>query len=371
MERSKNVFCKGREKSGVFNSVKSQIDSGGTCPQLIIFFSDIENFSYYAAELKKAYPSAVTIGSTTYTVFSSAGYAHEGLSVMAVYSGISCTCGILQEIARHPLKYAENVRTAFNALGKPENTCCLEFTTAFSKGEELVLDTFKSVLENTGVSVFGGSAGSNLPGILTFVSLNGEVFEDASVFVFIHNENGRIAVYRENIFRPTASYVTATDVYPEERIVYEYDGEPAAKVIAEKLGVSDSKLQEVISLHPMGRLSGADVYISDCDTINPDGSISYFSRIYNFAKLALLEVDDIDRVWSETKSVLSSQIPFPSFTLAVNSASRTKYFESINRFDDFVRVLSSNFGSFAGVSGYGEQLDFVHLNQTLILACFE
>ena len=80
MERSKNVFCKGREKSGVFNSVKSQIDSGGTCPQLIIFFSDIENFSYYAAELKKAYPSAVTIGSTTYTVFSSAGYAHEGLS---------------------------------------------------------------------------------------------------------------------------------------------------------------------------------------------------------------------------------------------------------------------------------------------------
>ena len=34
MERSKNVFCKGREKSGVFNSVKSQIDSGGTCPQL-------------------------------------------------------------------------------------------------------------------------------------------------------------------------------------------------------------------------------------------------------------------------------------------------------------------------------------------------
>ena len=170
MERSKNVFCKGREKSGVFNSVKSQIDSGETCPQLIIFFSDIENFSYYAAELKKAYPSAVTIGSTTYTVFSSAGYAHEGLSVMAVYSRISCTCGILLEIASHPLKYAENVRTAFNALGKPENTCCLEFTTAFSKGEELVLDTFKSVLENTGVSVFGGSAGSNLPGKLTFVA---------------------------------------------------------------------------------------------------------------------------------------------------------------------------------------------------------
>ena len=90
-----------------------------------------------------------------------------------------------------------------------------------------------------------------------------------------------------------------------------------------------------------------------------------------FSFLLILEVDDIDRVWSETKSVLSSQIPFPSFTLAVNCASRTKYFENINRFDDFVRVLSSNFGSFAGVSGYGEQLDFVHLNQTLILACFE
>lgn len=370
MERAKTIFCQGNDKSAVLESAVRQI-GGDEKPLLIIFFSDLENFSYYAVELKKAYPSAVTAGSTTYTVFSSEGYSHQGLSVLAVYSGIECTCGMLHEIARHPLKYADSIRGAFDGLSSAENTCCLAFTTAFSKGEELVLDTFKSVLADTGVSVFGVSSGSEQHGILTFVSLDGEVFENASVFVFIRNLNGRIAVCKENIFRLTDTFVTATDVYPAERIVYEYDGEPAANVIAEKLGVAVSALPGILPLHPMGRLVGNDVYISDSDTIGADGEISYFSRIYNFTKLALLEVDDIDRVWGETKSAVYSKISSPSFSIAVNCVSRTRYFESINRFDDFVRCLNTNYGCFIGVAGYGEQLDFVHLNQTMILACFE
>lgn len=370
MERAKNVFCQGNDRVAVLESAVQQI-AGDEKPQLIIFFSDLENFSYYATGLKKAYPSALTAGSTTYNIFSSEGHAHQGLSVLAVYSGIECTCGVLHEISRHPMKYADSIRSAFDSLSSAENTCCLAFTTAFSKGEELVLDTFKSVLADTGVSVFGVSAGSEQHGLLTFVSLNGEVFENSSVFVFIRNLNGKIAVCKENIFRPTDMFVTATDVYPEERIVYEYDGEPAANVIAEKLGVSVSALPGILPLHPMGRLVGNDVYISDSDTIGSEGEISYFSQIYNFTKLALLEVDDIDRVWSETKAAVNRQISSPSFSIAVNCISRTKYFESINRFDDFVRCLNTNYGCFVGVTGYGEQLDFVHLNQTMVLACFE
>jgi hypothetical protein len=45
-------------------------------------------------------------------------------------------------------------------------------------------------------------------------------------------------------------------------------------------------------------------------------------------------------------------------------------FESENCFGEFVNQLRS-YEHFIGVSGYGEQLDFIHLNQTMVLLVFE
>ena len=47
-----------------------------------------------------------------------------------------------------------------------------------------------------------------------------------------------------------------------------------------------------------------------------------------------------------------------------------KLFEKQNSFGEFVNMLR-NYGNFIGISGYGEQLNFIHLNQTMILLVFE
>ena len=120
----------------------------------------------------------------------------------------------------------------------------------------------------------------------------------------------------------------------------------------------------------MWRLVDGDICITSSDQFFDDGSISYLSRIYNHTKMILLEPDDLRRVWRETAQRVINEIPKPSFSVSVNCLFRTMLFETQNCFGEFVNELRK-YGDFIGVSGYGEQLDFIHLNQTMVSLVFE
>ena len=266
--------------------------------------------------------------------------------------------------------YKVHIQEALSKLSSYENTCCLEFMTAFGKGEELVLDTFEEALDGTGIMVAGGSAGCSSERKETLVAFGKDIYKQTCAFVFIHNLEGKIGFYRENIFKPTSYKFTATHADCEDRTVMEYNGEPAAEILSRALNVSVDKLKEALELHPMGRIADGGINITEADEVYPDGSISYYATIYNHTKMLLLETDDIKRVWYETVQRVKNDFEKPSFTISINCLSRSKLFEKQNSFGEFVNILR-NYGKFVGLSGYGEQLNFIHLNQTMILLVFE
>ena len=149
----------------------------------------------------------------------------------------------------------------------------------------------------------------------------------------------------------------------DDGTVMEYDEEPATEILSRTLKVPPETLSEVLLTHPMGRIAGGDIYITEANEIFPDGSISYYSRIYNHTKMLLLELDNVQRVWNETVQRVLNDI-------SINCISRSRLFEKDGCFGEFVNVLR-NYGKYIGVSGYGEQLDFIHLNQTMVLLVFE
>ena len=370
MERCVVALTSSSVNEEAYSEIQTQLDSQEASPILIIVFSEIDMLWFFAQKLQKRYPDAVVIGSSTYVNYNSEGYSHCGASVLVVNSGIEVAAGCLFDIERHPAMYKEHIRLALEKLSSYENTCCLEFMTAFGKAEELVLDTFEDSLEGTGIVVAGGSAGAAPERKETFVALNGDIYNQTCVFVFIHNLNGRIGFYRENIFKPTSSRFTATYADCEERTVVEYDGEPAAEILSRALNVPVNKLKAELSMHPMGRITDGEIFITEADEIFEDGSISYFATIYNHTKMLLLETDNIKRVWNETVQRVKNEISNPSFTISINCLSRSRMFENQSCFGEFVNNLR-NFGKFAGLSGYGEQLNFIHLNQTMVLLVFE
>ena len=370
MERCVVALTSSSVNEEAYSEIQTQLDSYEIKPILLIITTEVDMLWFFASKLQERYPNAVVIGSTTYINYSSEGYSHCGASVMAINSGIEISAGVIFDVDRHPSMYKTHIQQALDKLSSYSNTCCLEFVTSFGKGEELVLDTFEEVLDGTGIRVAGGSAGSPSERRESFVSLGKDLFKQSCVFVFIHNLEGKISFFRENVYKPTRYKFTATSVDCEERLVIEYDGLPATEILSKTLNVPVEKLGDELFQHPMGRLVDGDICITSSDQFFDDGSISYLSRIYNHTKMILLEPDDLRRVWRETAQRVINEIPKPSFSVSVNCLFRSMLFETQNCFGEFVNELRK-YGHFIGVSGYGEQLDFIHLNQTMVLLVFE
>lgn len=371
MKRS-SVYCSDASDAKIaLEEVCGKIEKEGETPILIIFFAEYDIFIDCAQSLKSRFPNALTIGSTSYVNFCSRGNSTTGLSVMTVNSGVECTGGALFEAGRYPMNYRGHIQKALSELSSTENTCCIEFTTAFSMGEELVLDTFDSELEGKNIPVIGGSSGTHRGDTKTIVSLNGEVYIDTCVFAFVRNLEGRIAYIKENIFRPMNTFFTATDVDCEERLVYEFDNKPAAKMMEEALGAKGDALREELKNHPIGRIKDDEIFITEYNEIGDDESISYYARVYNMTRMVLLELDDIEEVWEETTARAAKMITKPSFSLVINCLSRSRMFEKDNLFESFCNTLKSGYGTYIGLSGYGEQLKNVHLNQSMLVLMFE
>ena len=371
MERCLVALSGTGTKENDFQICYEKISSQNCCPKIIIFYSDYDDLWYYAKQLKEKFPEATSIGCSTCMNFCTEGYTEKGFSMMAIFSGVECSSGLIYEVSRHPKNYSQHIRDALKSLTSTDNTCCLEFTTSGFRCEELVLDTFEELLRGTNIKVAGSTAGSNINEKTSLVALNGDIFVETCAFIFIHNLEGKIQLYRENLFRPTAHQLRITDVACDEQRVYEFENRPAAEVLCNLLNVDKEHLLATLKTNPIGRIEGDSILISEAKEVMPDDSIIYYTRLYNMTRVVLLEQDHFESVWDETARHMKKLMPNPSFSIAVHCMSRTRLIKSQNKFDDFSNRLCSILGKYIGVSGYGEQIMYNHLNQSMVLICFE
>lgn len=340
-------------------------------PTLILFYSGVDEFPQYASEIKKKFPQAITMGATTFAAFCKDGAYKDTLMVLGFEDGIRCEASLLEEVDKYALKYYERVERIADKYKNPENTVCLEFSSALISCEELVLSTLNSVLSKKQISVFGGSAGDKGKAEKSLISLNGEVYNNACVFVMIENLNGKIHFYRESIYKPTKHFFKSTKVDVRNRIVYEYDNKPAAQVMADAMGVSLKDLPKYLDSYPMGRIIGNEMYIVANNSITKENGMAYHARIYNNSQIVLLEPDDYKSVIKSTLEQVKQECKKPSLTLMVNCLARSILFEGDGYLNEFATEAGAALGNYVGFAGYGEQLNEHHFNQTMILAVFE
>ena len=373
LKRSVVAYTTETDVMKAFEEVCSTIDEAaqGRVPILIILLSGIESFALISKKLNDKYKGACIIGSTTNVTYGSKGDSEEGVNIVAVFKGVQCFSGVLLDVKSYPSRYIDNITNAVDKLKDYENVVCFQFTTAFSNCEELVQDTYRSALLSKNIPIFGGTAGGSYTNEESYVSLNGVIYDEASVFVFIKNLNGGFHIFKENIFRPINHTYTATDVDVDERVVYEFNNRPAAQVVAESLHVSVEELPDRINMHPVGRIEGDRIYITEADRVNPDLSITFFSRIYNFTEVIQLEPDDVHEVWDSTKRDIEEKMKQQEFSIVVNCIVRTNYFKSRELWDEFNGFLKGSLTNYIGLTGFGENVEFQHLNSTMIILTFE
>ncbi len=338
---------------------------------VIFFCSSKYELDRLGRALKARFPCYL-IGCTTAGEITSNGY-HEG-SLVGVSLGIDTSPRALRVHSRliSPLSRFSNAGAEAIANSIRED---LEFSSTFDKNQMfgLLLVDGMSMLEETtialihrqfqGVSIVGGSAGDDLKFKNAWVYADGLFIPDAAVFTLIETTLP-FHIFKTQHFQPTETKLVITKADPENRQVFEIDGEPAARAYAEILGLEIDQLNSMVfSSHPVMLRIGGEYYVRSIQKVNEDGSLSFFCAIDNGLVLTVAKGVDLVQNLQQQLSEIEKHIPNPGLILGCDCILRR--LESMEKkIDDDVRKTLEGH-NFVGFSTYGEQFNAVHVNQTL------
>ena len=360
----------GRGMSNNLQSALEEATQDFVNPKLIVYYTSKSRFEQFSKLLHDKFPNSIVIGASAYKEICRYGLTNGALLAMSFEDGIECFAGVIEDIDKYPVKYIQRIQDSISKLKDTDNTVCLEFCVGTTNSEEKVLSTINSLLEVYEIPLFGGTSADDGEFQTTYVGLNGKVYSNNCVFVLIRNLSGKIKIYQENIFKKTKHSFVATKVDTKQRIVYELNERPCAEVIAERLNVPVSRLEQLFPAHPLGRVVGNDLYISANKNLIDNRAISYYSRIYKNAKVFLLEPDNYREVLKSTISKIKSDFHHISCAIVINCVARTMFFEQEGFSEEFTAELGE-LGNYIGFASYGEQMGDYHFNQTMVVGVFE
>jgi hypothetical protein len=231
-----------------------------------------------------------------------------------------------------------------------------------SKLEERVMDRLGDL---TNVRFVGGSAGDELQFKQTWVYAKGRAHPHAAVLALMKPERP-FGIVKTQSFKQTGRHFAITKADEKERIVYELNNEPAAQVYAQAVGCSVEDAPKQFMRHPVGLVSGEDVYVRSPQQIQ-GGSIVFYCNVLQGMQVSLLEGTDIIADTRKALEAERAKLGGLSGVINFHCILRTLELRSKAQESNYGRLFSGV--PTVGFSTYGEQL-LGHVNQTSTMLVF-
>lgn len=210
--------------------------------------------------------------------------------------------------------------------------------------------------------LFGGSAADGTRFLETFVFHRDRVLRNAAVLVQLRTACP-VRVFKFDHFRPTETRMVVTGADPSRRIVHEINAEPAALEYARLLGKDPAQLTPfTFAAHPVVVRIGGQHHVRSIRQVDENGDLIFYSAIDEGLVLTLAEADDMVEHLKGSLAGLSSESP-PDAILACDCMLRRMEAQE-KQLTTRVSALLRDHGV-TGFSTYGEQLNAMHVNQTL------
>lgn len=243
-----------------------------------------------------------------------------------------------------------------------KNLLAFVLNDGLSADEERIQSLLGSILP-VGTPIVGGSSGDGFDFKDTYCCIDSEVFKGAVVILI--GTDLKYYIHKENIYTATSKYAVVTKA--KDRTIYELDGKIAKNRYAELLGVDTSKVADNFFNHPLGRYHDGEIMISSPQCVNKDGSINLYLASLPSTALWILEPKDYKQeIINTTNEILKRGTPI--VTLTVNCILRRILFEQENSVK-YINQYLSKINAF-GFTSYGEQLNDLHINQTMVTLSF-
>ena len=329
-------------------------------PKLLILMSNTDQFEEHVEELQKRYPEVPSIGCIGMSYDSR--IVEKGVGVAAFTGGITAIANVLEQVSVMPVKYIRRLEQDVQTIGAlADNTVCIDFC---SGNDACVLTTMYSVLGRKNISLMGGTGDAGK------ISVNGRIYEDAVAYALVKNNDGKVKVYKENMYRPLSDYrFIASKTDRSRYYIGELNGKPAKQVYQDILHIKESDITTQTFQNPFGRIMGQEVCIISIKEVSGSG-LACFRQVNDSDVLTLLELKDYRKIVDETIQQIHTDFKKVSAVFSVNCLFRYLLFSQNNNMQEYLKTMST-LGSHAGLIGYGEHYNNQFVNQSMTCVVFE
>lgn len=337
---------------------------------VLVFVPDRLEPGAVARELASALPSTTVFGCSTAGQITPQGYENGALVMIAFPKRhFRCSSTLIK-----PLQPASIERTAAQArmlasrFPRTANwkRVALVFADGLSKQEDLLVAALNAGLGD--VPVFGGSAGHGLAFDETFVLHDGTAHSDAALLVLLETDLCFKGLGFDH-FLPTAKRMVVTKAVPEERLVLEINGAPAAKEYARYVGCQVSELSpKVFAENPVLVRNGKSWHVRAIQQVADNGGLWFLSAIDDGLVLTLGQGTEILETLETGLDNRGHEGRSPDFILGFDCYLRRLEIEQNDLVADASEILRKH--RVFGFNTYGEQHLGVHVNQTFVGVAF-
>lgn len=329
-------------------------------PQLIMLMSNKEQFEAHVEELEKLYPNVPSIGCIGMSY--DTRVVENGVGIVAFSEGVAAVTNVLEQASTMPVKYIQRLEQDVRRIdAKEKDTVCIDFCAG---NDACVLTTIYSVLGKQKISLVGGTGDAGK------VSVNGKVYEDAVVYALVKNKDGKVKVYKENMYRPLSDYrFIASKTDRSKYIIGELNGKSAKQVYQDILNISEKDITTQTFKNPFGKISGQDVCIISIKEV-VGSALACFRQVNDSDVLTLLELKDYKKITEETIQNIKRDFSHISGVFSVNCLFRYLLFSQNNNMQEYLSAMGA-LGNHAGLVGYGEHYNNQFVNQSMTCVVFE
>jgi hypothetical protein len=213
------------------------------------------------------------------------------------------------------------------------------------------------------IPLIGGPAGDELALQGGYVYHEGRFLRDAALFALFETTLP-FTTFKVQHVTPGRHKLVVTMADPEQRVVQEFNGEPAAEAYAETLGVEVEELDsQLFSKNPLILLVGGEHYVRSVQRVNADHSLGFFCALEEGLVLTVGEGGDPLLALQRGFDGVREKIGTPEVVLGCDGVLRRLEFERAGTDKAVGELMAKN--RVAGFSAYGTQYNAIYVNQTL------
>ncbi|SNR67194.1 FIST N-terminal domain-containing protein [Puniceibacterium sediminis] len=347
----------------------TQIDLREVCFAMVLI-PEGSDLPALAAELDRQMPGLPVFGCTTAGQITPRGYETEALQVLAFPKRhFRCASMLIKPLK--PLSIKKIAADARRHDAQFQRTAdwdrlALIFADGLSKQEDMLVTALEQGLGD--MPVFGGSAGNGLNFRETFVLHGGEFHTNAALLLFLETDLAFTGLGFDH-FLPTDKQMVVTHAIPEERLVLEINGAPAAVEYARLVGVPVDQLSpQVFAENPVLVRNHHNYHVRAIQEAPGAHALSFLSAIDDGLLLTLGRGKEILRTLETGLDVRSPAGNPPDFILGFDCVLRKLEIEQKQLSGAVSEIFRDR--RVLGFNTYGEQHCGVHVNQTFVGVAF-